>query len=185
MTCGDQVISFKLGQYHGCWCPGSIRRQDISSRDIDYIEYTGPSLTWGRILSTCVKSMWRNDIKCKYMFMFPLKNFARKGSRNIMGIYVIIQTLNVLPCLFQWCCLALAACGGSWSLVPSGTPPGPIHSEMTIYLHSPDDQTPSSLISTSMLPKIATVIPTSCSSTTPPFVADIIQFFSYSWCAHT
>ena len=28
---------------------------------------------------TCVKSMWRNDIKCKYMFMFPLKNLACKG----------------------------------------------------------------------------------------------------------
>ena len=29
--------------------------------------------------------MWRNDIKCKYMFMFPLKNLARKGliRRNI------------------------------------------------------------------------------------------------------
>ena len=24
-------------------------------------------------------SVWRNDIKCKYMFMFPLKNLARKG----------------------------------------------------------------------------------------------------------
>ena len=23
------------GQYHGCWCPGSLRRQDISSHDID------------------------------------------------------------------------------------------------------------------------------------------------------
>ena len=23
--------------------------------------------------------MWRNDIKCKYMFMFSLKNLARKG----------------------------------------------------------------------------------------------------------
>ena len=59
--------------------PGSLRRQDISSHDIDYIEYVGPSLIWGKILSTCVKSMWRNDIKCKYMFMFPQKNLARKG----------------------------------------------------------------------------------------------------------
>ena len=59
--------------------PYVATRQDISSNDIDYIEYAGPSLTWGRILSTCVKSMWRNDIKCKYMFMFPLKNLARKG----------------------------------------------------------------------------------------------------------
>ena len=25
--------------------------------------------------------MWRNDTKCKYMFMFPLKNLARKGLR--------------------------------------------------------------------------------------------------------
>ena len=57
----------------------SLRRQDISSHDIDYIEYVGPSLTWGSILSTCVKSMWRNDIKCKCMFMFPQKNLAHKG----------------------------------------------------------------------------------------------------------
>ena len=28
----------RLGQYHGCWCPGSSRRQVISSHDIDYIE---------------------------------------------------------------------------------------------------------------------------------------------------
>ena len=34
---------------------------------------------WGGILSTCVISMWRNDTKCKYMFMFPLKYLACKG----------------------------------------------------------------------------------------------------------
>ena len=45
--------------------------------DIDYIEYVGPGLTWGRILSTCVISMWSNDIKYKYMFVFPLQNVAR------------------------------------------------------------------------------------------------------------
>ena len=39
--------------------------QGISSHGIDYIEYVGPSLTWGSVLSTCVKSMWRNDIKRK------------------------------------------------------------------------------------------------------------------------
>ena len=32
------IISVKLGQYHGCWCPSSLRRQDISSHDIDYVE---------------------------------------------------------------------------------------------------------------------------------------------------
>ena len=58
-----------------------LHRQDISSYDIDYVEYVGPGLTWGRILSTFVISMWSNDIKCKYMFMFPLQNLARKELR--------------------------------------------------------------------------------------------------------
>ena len=57
----------------------SLRRQDISSHDIDYVEEVGSSLIWGRISTTCVASMWRNDTKCKYMFMFPLKKIARKG----------------------------------------------------------------------------------------------------------
>ena len=34
---------------------------------------------WGRISTTCVESLWRYDTKCKYMFMFSLKNLARKG----------------------------------------------------------------------------------------------------------
>ena len=33
----------------------------------------------GRILTSCVISMWSNDIKCIFMFMFPLKNLACKG----------------------------------------------------------------------------------------------------------
>ena len=57
-----RVISVWLGQYHGCLCPGSLRRQDISSHDIDYVEYVGPGLTWRRILSTCVMSIWSNDM---------------------------------------------------------------------------------------------------------------------------
>ena len=68
-----------LGQYLGCWCLSSLRRQDISSHDIDFVEYVSPGLTWERILCTCAMSMWSNDIKCKYMFMFPLKKLARKG----------------------------------------------------------------------------------------------------------
>ena len=26
-------------KYHGCQCPGSLRRQDISTHGIDYVEY--------------------------------------------------------------------------------------------------------------------------------------------------
>ena len=69
LTCGDRVNSVQLGQYHGCWCPGSLRRQDISSHHIDSIEYVCPYLTWGRIQSTCVISTWSNDIKCKCLFL--------------------------------------------------------------------------------------------------------------------
>ena len=36
--------------------------------------------------------MWRNDTKCKYMFMFPLKNLARKGLRSLLG--ACRQTVN-------------------------------------------------------------------------------------------
>ena len=44
-----RVNSVYLGQYHGCWCPGSVRRQDISNHDIDYIEYVGPSRIRGSV----------------------------------------------------------------------------------------------------------------------------------------
>ena len=97
ITCRDRVNSVYLGQYHGCWCPGSLRRQDISSHDIDYIEYVGPSRIRGSVLSTCVKSMWSNGIKCKYMFVFPLKNLARKGLKlyffNHMGVPYALSNL--------------------------------------------------------------------------------------------
>ena len=72
-----------------CWCPGSLRRQDISSHVIDYyMKYAGPSLIWEMILSTCVKSMWRNDIKGEYMFMFPSKNLACKGLSEAIATHL-------------------------------------------------------------------------------------------------
>ena len=49
-----------------------------------YVALDSP-LIRGRISTTCVVSMWRNDTKCKYMFMFPLKNLAHKGFRNSRG----------------------------------------------------------------------------------------------------
>ena len=32
------INSVQHSKYHGCWCPGSLRRQDISTHDIDYVE---------------------------------------------------------------------------------------------------------------------------------------------------
>ena len=37
--------------------PGPLRRQDISSHDINYKEYVCPCLNWGRISTTCVISV--------------------------------------------------------------------------------------------------------------------------------
>ena len=34
--------------------------------------------------------MWRNNIKCKNMFVFPLKNLTRKGLRNFYHWYFLV-----------------------------------------------------------------------------------------------
>ena len=52
-------------------------------------------LIWGRISTTWVVSMWRNDTKCKYMFTFPLKNLARKAPDTFIDIDVWIKVLGV------------------------------------------------------------------------------------------
>ena len=68
-----------------------------------------------KCLNTCVKSMWRNDIKCKYMFMFPQKNLACKE---------LIWALPVLYCnacighQFENSCLLMSPL----SLHPSPSP---------------------------------------------------------------
>ena len=38
LMCGDRIIPVQHSQYHGWWCPGSLRRQDTSTHDIDYVE---------------------------------------------------------------------------------------------------------------------------------------------------
>ena len=46
--------------------------------------------TCGRISTTCVMSLWTNEIKCKYMFMLLLNILAHKGLRitTITWLYV-------------------------------------------------------------------------------------------------
>ena len=45
------------------------------------------------ILSTCVITMWMNDTKCKYIFMFPLKNLARKGLTS--DTVIVVSTISI------------------------------------------------------------------------------------------
>ena len=54
LTCGDRVNSVQHNKYHGCWCTGSLRRQNISTHDIDYVEQVRSCLTWGRMSTTFV-----------------------------------------------------------------------------------------------------------------------------------
>ena len=34
----DRINPVQHNKYHGCWCPGSLCRQVISSHDINYVE---------------------------------------------------------------------------------------------------------------------------------------------------
>ena len=84
----------------------TLRHQDINSHDIDYVDYVGPGLAWGMILITSVISMWSNDIKCRYMFMFCLKDLAHKGLKR-----EILQA--VLRFLFWEKHILMSVCTGS------------------------------------------------------------------------
>ena len=49
--------------------------------------------------------MWRNDTKCKYMFMFPLRNLARKGlilTKTPRIIWCRTIHLWALPYTLSW-----------------------------------------------------------------------------------
>ena len=74
----------------------------ISSYDIDCVEYVGPGLTRERILGTRVISMWSNDIKCKYIFIFPLQNLARKALTHCCLVALHGITDPCQHCSSQW-----------------------------------------------------------------------------------
>ena len=58
--------------------------------------------------TTCVMSVWRNDINCKYMFKFPPKNLACKG--------LIFHTLLVFFFPFQlfWSLMTVRVNVNAW-----------------------------------------------------------------------
>ena len=102
----------------------SLRRQDISSHDIDYVKSVGPGIIRGTISTIYGLLLWRNDMKCKYMFLFPLKNLARKELighviRRLSCIYVTSFLITSTPCwdgdrdaliFFVWGYLASSIC---------------------------------------------------------------------------
>ena len=75
---------------HSCRRPGPLCRQDISNHDIyGLCKIVKSCVTRGRI--STIYGMW----ECKYMFMFPLKDSARKGLTHGLRFSVF------------WCCLIL------------------------------------------------------------------------------
>ena len=59
-----------------------------------------------RISTNCVVSIWRNDTKCKCMFMFPLKNLVRKGLRlrkvnDKMYVFCLISPIPLASTLSE------------------------------------------------------------------------------------
>ena len=78
----DSVLSLKvlmcqplfLCQYHGCWCPGSFRRQVISSHDIDHVWCGYSCLPYEGISTTYDISVSRNDLKCKHILVISQTN---------------------------------------------------------------------------------------------------------------
>ena len=101
-TCGDRIILVQHSQYHGCWCPGSLRHQDISTHDIDHVEQVIYCLTWGNISITCVMSVWRNDKNCSYMFVSNKKFSMWRVNQPLYGFMQDLGALKypkgVHPC---------------------------------------------------------------------------------------
>ena len=66
--------------------PNWLRRQDISTHDIDYVDSASSCLTWGRISTTYVMAMWRNDIKCVVWCHYNVIDFLQNNhNRHIIA----------------------------------------------------------------------------------------------------
>ena len=65
--------SGEVGQCHGCWCPGDLRRQVINNHDIDHVGWMGLWLPRWKIWTTCVITVVRDCRKYKYFCIFDNK----------------------------------------------------------------------------------------------------------------
>ena len=76
LTCGSYIsLARSMSWLVMPWplaSPGHNQPRYWLCRDV------GRRLTW-RLPTTCVMSTWSDDLKCKYMFLFPLKNLAHIG----------------------------------------------------------------------------------------------------------
>ena len=67
------------GKYHCCWCPGAMCRQVISSHGFDYVrEWLFVYQEEEFQLPVLMISLWRNNIKQKYISISWKKRSARQ-----------------------------------------------------------------------------------------------------------
>ena len=79
----------RIGEYHGCWRPGSLSYQVISNHGIDPTGWTGPCQQRERILTTCTIWNIRENI---FMFHNPLRSI--QNSRHFADDIVRCIFLN-------------------------------------------------------------------------------------------
>ena len=79
----------------------------------------GPRLTRGRISTTCVVLVWRNDRYCKYLFMFLLKNLACEELNWYFWNSYQLKDRNLE--YFLWHCLLVNVTRSAWWLFNIGS----------------------------------------------------------------
>ena len=67
----------ELGQYHGCWCPGSFHRQAINNHAIDNVT----------IWTTWSIAVLRNYSKCRCFTWKSRMNLYKKFKKNIISVF--------------------------------------------------------------------------------------------------
>ena len=108
--CWGQNILGEQGQYHGCWCHGSLCHQAINDHDIDCIGWTDPCLPSGSISPTYTILVSICDRKCKDVFMFLQNISAHKG-------WILSRFYSMIPFGVLWCCFPDTMCQVSHSSV--------------------------------------------------------------------
>ena len=61
--CWNGDIPGELDQHHGCWCPGPMRHQVVSSLGFEYAGFIGLCLPWDMISTRCAISVLKDDGK--------------------------------------------------------------------------------------------------------------------------
>ena len=123
--CGDRIIPVQHNQYNECWSPSSWRHQGIGTHDFDYVEPISSCLTRGRVPTTCIISVWGDDVNVKYIFYVSHEKCSTWRVNDFipsMYIYIYIY-IYIHMCLsiyiFTHGAYRLATCVGTTILVPS------------------------------------------------------------------